>query len=120
MKRTRTRKSTTAHRIAYELYIGPIPQGLFVCHKCDTPLCVNPEHLFLGTPKDNIQDMIRKGRNKVLRGSKQTTAKLNEDVVHEILISPLNNHELARKFLVSRTLIIKIKQKKKWAHVTAD
>jgi hypothetical protein len=51
-----------AHRVAYELFVGPIGHGLYVCHRCDVKVCVNPDHLFLGTPKDNAQDMIRKGR----------------------------------------------------------
>jgi hypothetical protein len=54
--------STHASRTAYELTYGPIPDGMVVCHHCDNPRCVRPEHLFLGTPKDNTQDMIRKGR----------------------------------------------------------
>ena len=53
---------TNAHRASWLLYRGPIPQGKQVCHHCDIHACVNPEHLFLGTQKDNIQDMIAKGR----------------------------------------------------------
>jgi hypothetical protein len=53
---------TGAHRISWEIHHGPIPPGMFVCHRCDNPGCVNPGHLFVGAPKANTQDMIKKGR----------------------------------------------------------
>lgn len=60
-------KMRGVHRIAYELLVGPIPDGMYVCHHCDNRACWRPDHLFVGTPKDNMQDAHRKGRLKVPR-----------------------------------------------------
>lgn len=61
-------KTLRTHRFSYELEYGPIPSNIYVCHRCDNPSCVNPLHLFLGTAKENTQDMILKGRLKRDRG----------------------------------------------------
>ena len=60
-------KMVRVHRFAYETFVGPIAEGLFVCHHCDTPPCTNPEHLFSGTVHDNIADMVNKGRGRGLQ-----------------------------------------------------
>lgn len=53
-----------AHRVSWKLFVGPIPQGAILCHRCDTPACVNPDHLYAGTPKQNTRDMMVRGRHK--------------------------------------------------------
>lgn len=71
-----------AHRFSYELHRGQIPDGMYVCHSCDVPGCVNPKHLWLGTNADNLADMAAKGRS--MHGAKSPHAKLTTDQVREI------------------------------------
>jgi len=77
-------KTVGAHRYSWELANGTIPDGMLVCHKCDTPLCVNPSHLFIGSCKDNVQDMHAKGRARKLIGENHPMAKLSESDVSKI------------------------------------
>ena len=73
-----------AHRVAWELTNGPIPEGMLACHRCDNPGCVRPSHLFLGTPKDNSVDMVEKGRGWKHDGALCPRAKLTPEQVAEI------------------------------------
>ncbi len=104
-----------AHRLAYERAIGPIPRGMFVCHKCDVPNCINPEHLFLGGPNDNTQDMVRKGRQAF--GERHGNAKLVRSQIVSIRADQRVHLEIANAYGVSRTLIGAIKRRRVWAHV---
>lgn len=70
-KRDGTRRRVLAHRLSYELNVGPIPPGMEICHRCDTPLCCNPSHLYIGTHFENMADMTRKGR-RTPRGKDRT------------------------------------------------
>src|SRR5215471_20249212 len=80
------RRYTRAHRYIYEKWYGPLPAGFYVCHRCDTPCCCNPAHLFLGTPAANQADCVRKGRSKSKgrRGENHRDAKLTTAEVAEI------------------------------------
>lgn len=70
-----------AHRAAFAHFIGPVPNGMLVCHRCDTPSCINPKHLFLGTSADNVHDMVAKGRGVNPRGEEHVQARItNADV----------------------------------------
>ena len=107
-----------AHRIAYELYIGPIQTGFSVLHRCDVRSCVNPSHLFVGTHADNMVDMTRKGRSQ--RGEKHAMAKLTNDSVREIpamAASGVTQTAIAKSLGVSRTTICQILGGKVWKHI---
>jgi len=98
-----------AHRLAYLLAYGPIPQGLFVCHKCDNEPCINPDHLFLGTQKDNLQDMAIKGRSCI--GMKNGRAKVTDKDVEQIRLlvqGGIRQYRVAHKFGLSDAQISRI------------
>jgi hypothetical protein len=103
-----------AHRIAFELTFGPIPDGLFVCHHCDNPPCVNPAHLFVGTQAENMADMAAKGRHRSRggqNGERHPQAKLTDaqvDTIRVLLTGPESTRQIAERYGVSRSLISKI------------
>lgn len=102
-------KSILAHRFSYEMSHGKIPEGMLVCHSCDNPRCVNPEHLFLGSHQDNMDDMISKRRDHKSCGEGHGRAKLSKEQVSEIRKSGETYRTLAAKFHVSKSQIGNIK-----------
>ena len=111
--------SKLASRVSWEIHYGKIPTGICVCHSCDNPLCVNPRHLFLGTIKDNTQDMYRKGRNKNVKGEEHGRSILTEKQVRWILKQKsISKIEIAKKFGVARTTISRIVRRKNWRWVS--
>lgn len=110
------------HRISYALFVGMIPDDMLVCHVCDDPKCVNPDHLFLGTYKDNMHDMISKHRedhSKSAKGERngRTQRKLTNEIVYQIremIEQGHTNTEIARNFGVKQNTISQIKTKRNW------
>ena len=96
-----------AHRVAWELFRGDIPHGMQVCHKCDTPACVNPDHLFIGTGLDNMRDKVRKGRLRVRH-------KLNPSQVNAIRLDERPNPVIARHYGINRGQVWRIKTRRAW------
>jgi len=103
-----------AHRVAYELEYGSIPDGLYVCHQCDTPECVRPTHLFLATQKRNIQDMITKGRKASQAGEYGSQSKLTLADVRAIRSSSDRQQDIARRFHISQQQVSGIKTGRYW------
>lgn len=95
-----------AHRVAFQIFYGPIPEGKEVCHRCDTPACVNPFHLFAATHKENIHDAIRKGRMKF---TPRALSAVQEAVV--LSAPPGETRKLAINFGVSRKTIVRVRQR---------
>lgn len=105
------------HRYMYKKYKGEIPEKYDVCHKCDTPMCINPEHLFAGTRQNNVDDMINKKRN--IYGEKTHNHILTEEQAKEIKygLKDMLHKDIAKKYNVCMTLISLIRNNKRWKHI---
>lgn len=110
-------RQNIAHRLSWETVNGPIPDGLFACHKCDVRTCINPAHLFLGTHQDNVDDQVMKQRQSF--GVRNGRAKLSEAEVMEILSAVGTNIAVGEKYGVSDTVISYIRSGKAWGHLHA-
>ena len=117
MLRVAGRGQMRAHRLSWEAHNGLIPEGMQVLHKCDTPACVNPYHLFLGDHSDNMADMKSKGRGASVRGEAHHQGKLDDASVIDILTSPKSNTTLAECYHVSKVMVGLIRKRKRWQHV---
>lgn len=108
-------KHYQAHRAAYEFATGSIPSGMCVCHTCDNPSCVNPDHLFIGTHQDNMADRDSKGRLNIQKGSDNSNAKLTDVDTHNIrsILQHIKRRgisaELAEIYGVNRSAISRVK-----------
>jgi hypothetical protein len=116
-------KGWLAHRYAWTINRGPIPQGMYVCHHCDNPPCTNPDHLFLGTQQANVADMVAKGRHSrgrntpPPRGSINGNTTLTEEDAMAIFRAPGKQRDIAARYGISKTAVCMIKGKKTWRHI---
>lgn len=96
----------TTNRASYQVFCGEIPNGILVCHTCDNRRCINPEHLFLGTPNDNSIDMVSKGRDKFDINRKLTNEQILK--IRELYFKDISQQEIARLFNVSQATVSRI------------
>lgn len=109
------------HRFSWEFHHGPIPAGLCVCHKCDVRLCVNPDHLFLGTKADNTRDMLQKQRG--ISGERHPLSKLTAEqvaVIRQRWANGEHQNHLAQEFGVSASMVFSIVHRHRWKRQGAD
>jgi hypothetical protein len=133
------KKTISAHRMAYTVFVGPLADGEQVLHRCDNRACVNPRHLFNGSQAENMADMWSKGRQqdysnqpcgdanpsrkhpeRLARGARQGSAKLDDAKALEILQSTESHAALARRFGVTASAVMCVRKRKTWRHVTSQ
>ena len=115
------KSSLLSHRVSYAIYHGDIENGLHVCHTCDNRACTNPDHLFLGTNQDNMDDMTAKDRQAKGEGNgmaKLTAVKVLE--IKRLLAGGVTQEVIASVYALSQQGVSLIKTGRRWAHVTAD
>jgi len=118
-RRYNARINDAAHRASWKLFRGDIPKDMHVCHTCDNRLCVNPDHLFLGTRSDNMRDCVRKGRanRRALKGSENPVSKITENDVRAIRTDPRSSSEVAKDYGITFSNVCCIRRRKTWKHV---
>lgn len=109
------KKRYLTHRISFALCRGEIPAGMYVCHTCDNRFCVRPDHLFLGYPSDNTNDMLLKGRKPV--GVGVAGAKLTPKTAAEVYKSDESLNKIAQMYGISKKLVLNVKQGRAWRGV---
>ena len=111
-------KQMMAPRYSYKLYKGEFPKEMHVCHTCDNPSCVNPNHLFLGTHKDNMRDMYAKNRCHHNKGEKHHNAKATPEIVRHIRRKEMTQRAYAKLYGMCQRSIAEIQHRLTWPHVT--
>jgi hypothetical protein len=116
----RCKNGMSAHRASWTIHKGPIPEGLCVLHHCDTPSCVNPHHLFIGTFSDNMQDMLKKGRRTSPSGENNHKTRITSQQAIDIKHSALKPKELGKKYNIATNTVYGIRSGKTWKFVEGE
>jgi len=111
------KQSTLAHRVAWAVAFGPVPDEVEVCHKCDVPSCINVAHLYLGTHQDNMDDKVARGRARSAPGERSPHAKLTNEQVLAIRSDPRFLRVIAAEYGIGKSLVSVIRRREVWKHL---